>query len=102
MLDGMEKQEVSAVIVIDLSAAFDTLDHDILIDVLHSQYGVCDKASTRLVDSYLRPRSCRICVNSTLSSSRELQCSVPQGSCLGHWLYIAYAGTLFDVIPPSI
>ena len=101
LLDGMENQEVSAVIAIDLSAAFDTVDHDILLDVLHSQYGVCDTALS-WVDSYLRPRNCRICVNSTLSSSRELQCSVPQGSCLGPWLYLTYAGTLFDVIPPSI
>jgi len=31
-----------------------------------------------------------------------LECSVPQGSCLGPWLYLTYAGTLFDVIPPSI
>ncbi|KAH3738143.1 hypothetical protein DPMN_044771 [Dreissena polymorpha] len=31
-----------------------------------------------------------------------LKCSVPQGSCLGPWLYLTYAGTLFDVVPPSI
>jgi len=31
-----------------------------------------------------------------------LECSVPQGSCLGPWLYLTYAGTLFDVVPPSI
>ena len=49
---------------------------------------------------------CRVCVNTantaTLSSPRILECSVPQGSCLGPWLYLTYAGTLFDVIPPSI
>ena len=101
LLDGMEKQEVTALIAIDLSAALDTVDHEILIDVLRSQYGVCGTA-LNWVDSYLRPRSCRVCVNKTLSSSRLLQCSVPQGSCLGPWLYLTYAGTLFDVIPPSI
>ncbi|VDI17592.1 Hypothetical predicted protein [Mytilus galloprovincialis] len=39
---------------------------------------------------------------STTSSERQLECSVPQGSCLGPWLYTVYAGTLFDIIPPSI
>jgi hypothetical protein len=97
----MEKQEVTALIAMDLSAAFDTVDHDILVNVLRSQYGVNDTALA-WVDSYLRPRSCRVCINTSSSSSRTLQCSVPQGSCLGPWLYLTYAGTLFDVIPPSI
>ena len=101
LLDGMEKQEVTALIAIDLNAAFDTIDHGILIDVLHRQYGVCGTA-LNWVHSYLRPHSCRVSVNQTLSSLRLLQCSVPQGSCLGPWLYLTYAGTLFDAIPPSI
>jgi hypothetical protein len=101
ILGGMEKQEVTAMIAIDLSAAFDTVDHDILLDVLHCQYGVADSAFSWM-DSYLRPRSCQVSVNSSLSSSRSLRCSVPQGYCLGPWLYLAYAGTLFDVIPPTI
>ncbi|KAH3878411.1 hypothetical protein DPMN_002304 [Dreissena polymorpha] len=53
----------------------------------------------RLVSS---SKNCRISVHSALSAARSLECSVPQGSCLGPWLYLTYAGTLFDVIPPSI
>jgi hypothetical protein len=49
----------------------------------------------------LRPRSCRVYVDSAYFRSRTLECNVTQGSCLGHCLYLAYAGTLFDVIPPS-
>ena len=97
----MEKQEVTALIAIDLSAAFDTVDHNILLDVLKSQYGVCATAFNWL-DSYLRPRSYRVKIESTMSAPRQLQCSVPQGSCLGPWLYLTYAGTLFDVIPQPI
>ena len=62
LLDGMEHQEVTALIAIDLSAAFDTVDHDILVDVLNNQYGVCDSA-LQWVDSYIRPRSCCVKVN---------------------------------------
>ena len=40
----MEHQEVTAVIALDLSAAFDIVDHDILIDVQRTQYGVCGRA----------------------------------------------------------
>ncbi|XP_052271522.1 uncharacterized protein LOC127872201 [Dreissena polymorpha] len=101
ILAGMERQEVTALIAIDLSAAFDTVDHDVLLEVLRCQYGVSGTALD-WVGSYLRPRGCRVSINGTLSSCRALDCSVPQGSCLGPWMYLAYAGTLFDVIPPSI
>jgi hypothetical protein len=101
ILEGMEHQEVTALMALDLSAAFDTVDHSILLDVLDCQYGVC-KSALEWVDSYLRPRSCRVSVDSNLSSVRELDCSVPQGSCLGPWLYLTYAGTIFDIVPPSI
>ena len=82
LLDGMKHQEITALIAIDLSAAFDTVDHDILVDVLINQYSVCGSA-LELVDSYLRPRSCCVKVNQISSSQRDLTCSVPQGSCLG-------------------
>ena len=101
LLAAMEKQEVTALIAIDLSAAFDTVDHDILVDVLQKQYGVSGSVLSWL-DSYLRPRGCRVCVNSAVSAPRQLECSVPQGSCLGPWLYLTYAGTLFDVIPSGL
>ena len=97
----MEHKEVTALIALDLSAAFDTVDHNILLNVLESQYGVCGSA-LEWVDSYLRPRSCRVSVNSIVSTARELDCSVPQGSCLGPWLYLTYAGTIFDMVPRSI
>ena len=41
-------------------------------------------------------------VNQTVSSQRDITCRVPQGSYLGPLLYLTYAGTIFDIVPPSI
>ena len=101
LLGAMEQQQVTALIAIDLSAAFDTVDHGILLDVIQKQYGVSGNA-LGWGTSYLTDRTCRVSVNNALSSVRELDCSVPQGSCLGPWLFLTYAGTLFDVIPEPI
>ncbi|VDI39690.1 Hypothetical predicted protein, partial [Mytilus galloprovincialis] len=77
ILDRMEHQEVTAMIAVDLSAAFDTVDHSILIKVLEYQYGV-NGTTLKWIVSYLRPRSCRVNISSTTSSERQLECSVPQ------------------------
>ena len=62
----MEHQRVSALVAIDLSAAFDTVDHDILLNVLENRFGVSDKA-LEWFNTYLRPRSCKIKVEEDLS-----------------------------------
>ena len=77
ILNGMEHQEVTALIAFDLSAAFDTVDHGILLEVLERQYGVRGIA-LKWVDSYLRTRTCRISINSQLSTIRDLECSAPR------------------------
>lgn len=59
ILTGMENKEVTALIAIDLSAAFDTVDNDILLRVLENQYGVHDTALAWM-DSYLRPQAVRL------------------------------------------
>ena len=55
----MERKEVTAVAVIDLNAAFDTADHNILINLLHETFRIGDKA-LRWFQSYLENRYCKV------------------------------------------
>ena len=57
----MEKQLVTVVVILDLSAAFDTVDHDLLLEVLEKQHGV-EGAATEWYTSYLKPRTFKVCV----------------------------------------
>ena len=84
-----------------MSAAFDTVDHNILLNVLEDRFGIKD-SSLKWVDSYLRPRSLRVCVGDAYSSVRSLDFSVPQGSGAGPSFYSAYASTMRDIVPATV
>ena len=101
ILWSMETQEVTAVVAIDLSAALDTVDHNILLNVLEDRFGIKD-SSLKWVDSYLRPRRLRVCVGDAYSSVRSLDFSVPQGSGAGPSFYSAYASTMRDIVPTTV
>ena len=85
----------------DLSAAFDTVDHDVLLDVLKVNFGIQGKA-LQWFNTYLRPRSCVVNIHEHNSAPRELSFSVPQGSCAGPVLYLAYASTLEKEVSQNI
>ena len=97
LLWAMEYQEVTALMAIDLSAAFDTVDHDILVSVLKAKFGIEGRA-LNWFDSYLRQRSYKVNVCRAYSEHKYLPFSVPQGSCAGPVLYILYASTMQEVI----
>ena len=89
----MEHQEVTPLVAIDLSAAFNTIDHDLLLSILSKKFGVVNNA-LKWFDSYLRPRRFQVQIDDTKSKETELPFSVPQGSCAGPVLYSAYTSTL--------
>ena len=93
----MEQQLVSFFITIDLSAAFNTVDHNVLLSVLENNYGVGGKA-LELCDTYLCPRHCKVNIKNYYSTPRELPFSVPQGSHAGPVLYSVYALTIQHII----
>ena len=97
----MENQQLTAFITIDLSAAFDTADHDILLNDLTTKFNVTGMA-LKLLHSYLRPRYHKVAVNGHFSSNKELAFSVPPGSCAGPVLNTAYSSTMSEVVQKQI
>ena len=97
ILNGMESQEVTALVALDLSAAFDTVDHDLLLGILKSCFGI-DGIPLAWIRSYLDGRSFQVQVGSALSQPMDVPYAVPQGSLLGPVLFICYIATLNDII----
>ena len=76
-------QGVAAILVLlDLSAAFDTIDHSILLSRMESVLGVKGSA-LQWFKSYLLGRKQRIKITDDFSENLEILWSVPQGSVLG-------------------
>ena len=80
-------------LLIDLSKAFDTINHELLIAKLHA-YGFSIKALEVLL-SYLQERWQRVKINTTFSSWTQLLQGVPQGSFLGPMLFNIYINDMF-------
>ena len=97
ILMNMDMGHLTLLVLLDLSAAFDTVDHDILIHTLQSLLGVRGSA-LQWLRSYLRGRSQQVTINGAQSKTFGLECGVPQGSCLGPLLFTFYASKLSPAV----
>ena len=95
----MDRQEVTLLVLIDLSAAFNTIDHAILLKTLEKDFGVTRNALKchKWLTSYLSKRKQTILIKDHKSEVFNLQSGVPQCSCLGPVLFILYVAGLFKI-----
>jgi len=89
IVGAIDQGDIVGLVLLDLSAAFDTVDHSVLINVLNERFGICDDALSWMT-SYILDRSQVVKINSTISSCHQLDCGVAQGSVLGPQQFIVY------------
>ena len=94
---ALARGEATAVVLLDQSAAFDTIDHGTLIECLSSWFGV-GGVVLNWFKSYLCDRYQCIKIGSVLSDAKRLLYGVPQGSVLGPILFSLYTTPLSKVI----
>ena len=97
ILQAMDCQRVVVLVMLDLSAAFDTIDHQVLLQRLSSDAGVSGTA-LRWFQSYLAGRTQSITINNARSRPRISRFGVPQGSVLGPRLFSIYTVPLGSII----
>ena len=94
---AMDQGKVTALVMLDLSAAFDTVDHTILLHRLEHWFGISGIA-LELFKSYLNSRTQSVMCNGVHSELSELNFGVPQGSVLGPLLFTLYTAPLGSLL----
>jgi len=95
---ALDKRLDVILVLLDLSAAFDTIDHSILFQRLHIRFGLSGNV-LNWIKSFLCGRYQKVCIDgSMVSKAKPLEFGVPQGSILGPVLFSLYVTPLEDII----
>ena len=97
ILDAIDQRKVVCLVLLDLSAAFDTINHNHLLNCLKYRFGMVGTALAWLTD-YLKGRTQKVILDGTHgyveSDATMLKCGVPQESVLGPILFTLYISPL--------
>ena len=97
VLSDLDDKKGVVLVLLDLSAAFDTIDHRLLLERLHVSLGISGTVLAWF-SSYLSSRTNSIFINNQCSSPSEIEFGVPQGSVLGPILFTIYTKPLSSII----
>jgi hypothetical protein len=97
ILAAVDRGDFAVLVLLDLSTAFNTVDHDILLERLRRTFGFNGNV-LRWVASYLTGRSECVRRGPSCSKTSRLVCGVPQGSVLGPLLFLMYTVDLIKLI----
>jgi len=96
-LSSLDTGDIAALALLDLSAAFDTVDHTILLQRLQTSFGLNGTVLSWFC-SYLDQRRQHVRYRGEQSATSEVQFGVPQGSVLGPLLFVLYTADIVNII----
>ena len=96
ILSAMDNSQCTLLILLDQSAAFNTVNQNELLYQLKKRYGI-NGSALQWLESYFKGRYQAVTIDSLTSSPQELVTGFPQGSVLGPFSYPVYTAPLFEI-----
>ena len=97
LLLSLDNDKAVLMVLLDMSAAFDTVDHDIMLQRLTTSFGIHGSVKSWF-RTYLKDRITKVCIDGDFSAEHTLKYSLPQGSIIGPHGFILYTSPVGDII----